>query len=516
MSNAQKKNNYSINYNLSKGNESSTVETIQQKIEIDDSIYEHFIQSLTISKFEQFSYYCKEKEIENLKHDMKLRKFQFFQIMKNVFPGVAEFYPLYEKIFNRFRLLKCKLIYNSIYDNYFINSIYSNEEIDIYEISCALACFIKCFFHQKMQILFDLTDSDEDGFINEIEVKKMIYTVNYLFNREQNSIGSDSNITYLSLASIKAKKSLDLIMGHPGNLSSIIQKEKYISFENFITAVECVYNYKYNLMPLFVSLKASLNINRNEKELEINKNNFNDYSKILKDIFSGYRKGGYIGTSNYDFKTNLELEKIKKRRFNNKNDKKNNNSQLKTGNLIMNSNYSSLGTLSNANNNSSIFGNSSQRLESYNGNNSININNQSKKNSNLRYNIYYNKICGLEAFPAKFKEIEKDFKEFKDYNNQNQNQIKITKKKTLRENKKDNLQGYMSLVEILDEIGFLINKQKMINSEGIELARDWNEIQEQNTKFKESVKGRNVMISVTTLKPYIFEDIFQKQLKEIK
>ena len=29
MSNDQKKNNYSVNYNLSKGNESSTVETIQ-------------------------------------------------------------------------------------------------------------------------------------------------------------------------------------------------------------------------------------------------------------------------------------------------------------------------------------------------------------------------------------------------------------------------------------------------------------------------------------------------------
>ena len=54
-------------------------------------------------------------------------------------------------------------------------------------------------------------------------------------------------------------------MDYPENLSFIIQKEKYISFDNFIIAVEKIYNYIYDLMPLFISLKASLNIIRNEK-----------------------------------------------------------------------------------------------------------------------------------------------------------------------------------------------------------------------------------------------------------
>ena len=515
MSASPKKNFYLNNSSMSKINDSSTVETIQEKMELDDSIYEHFIEELTISKFKLFSDYCKEREIENLKHDMKLRKYHFFQIMKNVFPRIVEFYPLYDKIFNRFKLLKCKIVYNALYDNYFINSIYSNEEIDIYEISCALACFIKCFFSQKMKILFDLSDTDEDGFINEGELKKMIYTINYIFNREQNSIGTESTITYLSLASIKAKKSFDLIMGHPGNLSEIIQKEKYICFDNFINAVQNVHNYKYSLMPLFISLKTSLNINRNEKELEINKNNFNDYSKILKEVFAGYKRQGDIGKSNFDFKSNLELEKRNKRRINanNINNNINNiNNQIKTGNLIMNSQYSSIGTLSNANS-SGIFANNSQKLDSGNNSNINNINNinniipiKQKKNPNLRYNIYYNKICGLEVFPAKFKEIEKDYKELKELNTNKRN------KKTLNVNKKYISQGYMNLVEILDEISFLINKQKRINSEGIELAKDWKEIQEENNKFYERIKDPNVMISVKSLKPYIFEDIFQKKL----
>jgi hypothetical protein len=516
MSTELKKPVYQNNIStISKINESSTIETLPKKAELDDSLYEHFLEKLTISKFNQFSRYCKEKEIENLKHDMKLRKSQFMQIMKNVFPGLPEFYPLYEKIFHRFRLLKCKVIYNPLYDNYFINSIYSNEEIDIYEISCAFACFLKCFFEQKLKILFDLSDPDEDGFINEIEVKKMIYTINYIFNREDNSIGTDSAITNLSLASLKAKKSFNLIMRHPGNLSLVIQQEKYISFKKFLSAVENVYNYKYSLMPLFISLKYSLNINRNEKEFEINKNNFNDYSKILKEIFTGYRKQGYIGTSNYDFKSSLELEKNENNRYGLKKNKNHKNkSQIKTGSLIMNSQYSSIGTLSNDINNSSInFNNASKKIEqSFTINNNININksnNLFKKSPNLRYNVYYNRICGLEVYPAQFKEIEKDYKDNKNITTQN----RTIKRKTMKDNRKLNNQGYLNTVEILEEIGLLINKQRILNSDGILLSMEGKEIEEENAKYYEKMKDPKAIIPISTLKPYIFEDIFQKKLK---
>ena len=241
----------------------------------------------------------------------------------------------------------------------------------------------------------------------------------------------------------------------------------------------------------------------------------NDYSKILNEVFSGYKKQGNIGNTNFDFKGSLEIEKRKKRNYNsiiNNNMNMNNNNQLKTGNLIMNSNYSSIGTLSNANNNSSIFGNSSQKIDSGNNlNNNSNINminsaNKKSRNQNLRYNIYYNKICGLEVFPAKFKEVEKDYN--KDVSSIN-NRIRRAKTKI---NKNYNPQGYVNMAEILDEINFLINKQKRLNSEGIELAKDWKEIQEENSKFYEKVQSPNMMISVNTLKPYIFEDIFQKKL----
>ena len=96
---------------------------------------------------------------------MRLKKSHFIQVMKNSFSSSEIFVKLYEIIFNRFKLLKVEI------NHYFINRIFSEEEIDIYEICCALACFVKCYFTEKIKLLYDLTDIDDDGFINENELK---------------------------------------------------------------------------------------------------------------------------------------------------------------------------------------------------------------------------------------------------------------------------------------------------------------------------------------------------------
>ena len=68
-----------------------------------------------------------------------------------------------------------------------------------------------------------------------------------------------------------------MIMKHPGNLSNIIQEEKYINFNRFLSAIEKVYQYKFNLIPLFISLKKALSATRGEKELEIKYESFGGY-----------------------------------------------------------------------------------------------------------------------------------------------------------------------------------------------------------------------------------------------
>ena len=484
------------NNNIGLINDSSTMETLQEnnslKYNIDDSTYEQFIEKLTIPKFKEFSSLCNEKEIANFRHDLKLKKNQFIQIIKNVFPGHPEFYPLYEQIFNRFRLLKCKIIYNQKNDSYFINNIFSNDEIDIFEINCALACFIKCFFFEKLKILFDLVDIDEDGFINESEVKKLVYTLNYIFCREDNSLIIDSTIALLSLASIKAKKAFELIMRHPGNLSYILEEEKYISFGHFMSAVEKIYNYKYSLMPLFISLKYSLNLNRNEKEFELRKNNLNDYSKISNEIVSMFKNEGDIGKSNFDFKKNLEIDKGL-------------DDGAKRGSIIIKKTHQNI--ISN-----NIFGNLNQNIKL--------ISTPKKyRNKENRYLINYNKICGLEVYPGqlkiKEKEKEKDKKKeiINKYSPPKSIRIPlITKSLNIQNYKKAPIPGYMTVVEILEEINSLINKQKKMDDIGGALSKIW-----KDTKNRNEIESNRLIepyppTTIGTFQPYIFDEIFQKKL----
>ena len=402
------------------------------KPEISDVIYDNFIQMLTINKFKEFSYHCKEKEIDNIKHDMKLKKSQFLQIMKTTFPGYTEFQPLYEILFNRFKVLKAKIVHNQRQDSYFIYNISSEDEIDIYEISCALACFVKCYFFEKLQMLFDLTDVDDDGFISISEVKKMIFTLNYIFSQEENSIGTDSQILSQSLASIKAKKAYAMIMKHPGNLAIVFQQEKYINFKQFLNAVQKVYNYKFGLMPLFISMKRVLKTKRREKEIEINKNTYQEYVKISNDIVSEVKKEGDIGKTNIDFKKNIEVEK--KDEIDVRKSKKN-------------------------------------------------VKNKDKdQNKNEVLIINYNKICGLETYPGKYTIKNLSYDEYNHFANSNIN--KVSRSTSLHKG----VPGYMTSKEILDEILILSNKHKLSDDKGEELKKISKEISKRAEATKNKLK----------------------------
>jgi len=468
--------NYDINLNV-----------INDNIKLDDSVYDEFIQLLTITTFKEFAENCKHREIENSKHDMRLKKNQFIQIMKSSFPSNNEnFIKLYEKIFNRFKILKAEINHNHrVENNFFINRIFSEEEIDIYEICCALACFIKCYFSEKLKLLFDLTDIDDDGFISENEVKKLIFTVNLLFYEEANPSCTGSTILSQSLASIKSKKSFNMIMKHPGNLSNVIREEKYINFNQFFSAVEKVYQYKFDLMPMFISLKKALSTKRGEKELEIKYERFDEFRKISNDVVSEIKKEGEYGTSIYDFKKNLEL--IKK--------------ATKTRNLHTSENKRKKKKINNILKIKTIKKNNTNILPPY-------ASPFAKKDTHHDiYYINYNKIAGLETYPGKFNiqmtENSKLFPTFKkkQYHNNYFNSL----------NDKNKLNpGYMTVQEIFDEIISLSNKHK-INDEGCEeLLKVGNEVNEIAFRLKNKLREPGAPIYLGT---FIFRQPFDKKNK---
>ncbi len=89
----------------------------------------------------------------------------------------------------------------------YISDIVNEEKeiIDVYELIIALCIYIQLEFKERLLLLFDVTDVDNDGYINEKEIKKLIFTVNLNFSEEDRPINTHSSILNQSLASVKAK-----------------------------------------------------------------------------------------------------------------------------------------------------------------------------------------------------------------------------------------------------------------------------------------------------------------------
>ena len=430
----------------------STEDTFYKQI-LPDEIYEEFIEILTIEKLHEFFECTKQKEMENLKHTMKLKKNQFIQIMKFVFIANNEnFNLLYEFIFNRFKIFKAELKSTSHKnsDQFYISKIYSDDEIDIFEINLALTMFIKCNFETKLRLLFEITDTDDDGFINEEELKKLIFTLNYMFCDEENSFGVESTILKQSLISIKIKDSLDKLLKFPGELEKIFDVQIYIEFNTFYNALKKIDNFKYSIIPVYINMKKSLNKKKYEKEIEMKYRLFTDFSTINNEIMNNFKGKYRIGKTFYDFKKNLNTisNKFDSKKFFFNSMKSSTIKKKRTNKIRM-----------------------SNKLLSKKSNNSINNNeffNSAREfyQPEDTFTIRYNQICGLETYAAIIKMIEKNIsKRTILTQNKEKDYQKIFGKNVMNklfpEYYRENISGYMTLNEILYEINILLNKHKI-------------------------------------------------------
>jgi Ca2+-binding EF-hand superfamily protein len=123
---------------------------------------------------------------------------------------------LYEAIFKRFKIAKYEVKTENFKDNnkerdclYVADVSNEEKEIDIYEISIALGLFMKAEFREKMQLLFEITDVDSDGYINQVEIKNIINTAYFIFSDEECSLPTSSSIVNHSLATLKAQQVID-------------------------------------------------------------------------------------------------------------------------------------------------------------------------------------------------------------------------------------------------------------------------------------------------------------------
>lgn len=177
------------------------------------------------------------------------------------------FQNIFDLIYNRFQKIKC--IMKNDKKVFYLTNMLPQDKIETYKVVCFLTIFIKCAIIDKIKLLFELTDIDNDGFLNKNEIKQMISTINFMFSEENSFININSTILAQSLMNIRVKEKINSLMNEPGELDAELQKEKYVDFNTFYKSLKKIKNYKYEIIPCFINMKQCLYNKRSEKILEV-------------------------------------------------------------------------------------------------------------------------------------------------------------------------------------------------------------------------------------------------------
>ena len=240
------------------------------------------------------------KELIKIKEDLdydSLSNINKESPLNNIEDNINEVYELY---FLRFREIKCIIKNNKTV--FYLTDFKPENFINTYNIICSLIIFLKSCFDNKIRLLFNLTDIDEDGFLNENEIRNMITTCNFLFCEEGNIINTNSSILAQSLTNYKVNEIIKEILYDPGNLYVVLEEEKYINFDTLYKSLKLVKDYKYKIIPCFINLKQCLNNVKKEKVIQINDKHKYDFITISSSLVSDKNFGN---TRNIILKKNL-------------------------------------------------------------------------------------------------------------------------------------------------------------------------------------------------------------------
>jgi hypothetical protein len=488
----------------------------KQEEPLKDFVYDEFVAILSVSNIKEFNEKCKEKhlDIKNTKRashsteGCRLDRGTFVKIMLLVFgkdymkdkkegKTLAVLEKLCEKMFNRFKIMNCEIktekqknlsSHENAHDYYYVGEILNDQhEIETYEFACALAMFPKIDFKEKMKLLFEITDADSDGYINEEEIRNMIFIVNFLFSDEEASLMSNSTIINQSLANIKSGQIFNMIMKHPGYLYRVVSVEKYVEFEQFYNSISKIDNFKYSIIPSFINFKTALNTKKNEPEYEIDKKNINEFLSITNEVVSSVKSGNCeLIKYNKDIKKLLDAKAESKAEL-----------LTKKQRNFVHENKKSVRNKTNSNKITLEYPDSDAQVsyEHTNNNNLPPIFNRGKKEKTTiknnkkfkdlhhylvteSYNLNYNKITNLETQPGKIRVKEyipanfpkSDSAREKTENSQKEkiNNKSGQKHLTIKEDKKN---IYISYAKIMNEVRSLSFNKNNANNEDFEEVR---------------------------------------------
>lgn len=244
-----------------------------------EKIYNFFKQSMILH------------EKSNSKDTHKLNKSDFLSITNYIFVKNSNnnyilMNSIFEFIFERLKEKKCVFKINSPFskNNYALTDIISIEKIDIFKVQLFLSAIMLTNFKTKIETMFNIIDTDNDGLINEEELKQLILKTNKLFYQESKEKFSKSSLIQQALSNFKANKALSKLLYGNAELKKILDREKFISFNQFYERLMKIDNYMYEIIPIFFSLKKYLSEKDEEIELYMNNNCKKDFVDITYDL----------------------------------------------------------------------------------------------------------------------------------------------------------------------------------------------------------------------------------------
>ena len=283
--------------------------------------YDKYFESMK----ETFDEITKNK-MDKLYKENKIKN-TYYKLGKSIEDSLDEIYELY---FIRFREVKCFIKNDKTV--FYLTDYKPENYISSYNLICSLTIFLKSSFENKIKLLFDLSDVDEDGFLNEKEIRHMITTCNFLFCEERNHIDTNSSILAQSLMNFKVNDILKQILYEPGNLYLILEEERYINFDLLYNSIIKVKDYKYNILPSFVNLKYCLKNVKKEKVIKVEDKFKKDFISVSSALFT--QKSFHINRGLYKNLSSPFLGNIiKPKKVTDENDKHNSNNKCELPNI---------------------------------------------------------------------------------------------------------------------------------------------------------------------------------------
>ena len=290
---------------------------------IPDKSFLYFQMSITPQKISDFfkqGIIYNEKS-NNSKDISKLNKADFLLIFNSLFSkdinNIIYLNQICLLIFERLKEKKCIFKINPPFStkNYSLTDITSTEKIEILIVQLFLSAIMITNFKTKLESMFNIIDTDNDKLINEEEIKKLVIITNKLFYEDSKEKFSKSSLIQQAMSNFKANKALSKLLYGKSDLKKLLEKEKYINFEQFYERLIKLDNYMYDIIPMFISLKKFLANKKEEIEMYLDDQCKKDFVDISYELINKNNLINYISPRNYMKQFFDKKKKIKKKKI---------------------------------------------------------------------------------------------------------------------------------------------------------------------------------------------------------